>query len=103
MIAENRHAVSEPATVRLRWKGAVAAKEEFQIKPKLYVLAVGVSQYQDAELRLGLAAKDALDFSIGLDRSEGTTVQRCGGKDPSPMHRPPKETSWMDWSGSSGR
>ena len=48
---------------RLRWKGAAAAREEFQIKPKLYVLAVGISQYQDAELRLGLAAKDALDFS----------------------------------------
>jgi WD40 repeat protein len=62
VIAENRYAVSEPATVRLRWKGAVAAKEEFQIKPKLYVLAIGVSQYQDPGLRLGLAAKDALDF-----------------------------------------
>jgi WD40 repeat protein len=62
IIAENRRAVSEPATVRLRWKGAAAAKDEFQIKPKLYVLAVGVSQYEDAELRLGLAAKDALDF-----------------------------------------
>ena len=61
LIAENRHAASEPATVRLRWKGA-AAKDDFQIRPKLYVLAVGVSQYQDAELRLGLAAKDALDF-----------------------------------------
>jgi WD40 repeat protein len=62
IIAENRYAVSEPATVRLSWKGAVAPKEEFQIKPKLYVLAVGVSQYQDPGLRLGLAAKDALDF-----------------------------------------
>jgi WD40 repeat protein len=62
IIAENRRAVSEPATVRLRWKGTAAAKDEFQIKPKLYVLAVGVSQYEDAELRLGLAAKDALDF-----------------------------------------
>ena len=61
LIAENRFAVSEPATVRLRWKGA-AAKEALQSKPNLYVLAVGVSQYQDAELRLGLAAKDALDF-----------------------------------------
>ncbi|MEJ5376343.1 MAG: caspase family protein [bacterium] len=61
LIAENRHAPSEPATIRLRWRGA-AAKEEFQIKPKLYILAVGVSQYQDEGLRLGFAAKDALDF-----------------------------------------
>ena len=71
VIAENRYAASEPATVRLRWKGAVAVKEEFQIKPKLYVLAVGVSQYQDAELRLGLAAKDALDFSAAWTEQKG--------------------------------
>ena len=61
IIAENRHAASKPATVRLRWKGATR-EEEFQIKPKLYVLAIGVSQYQDDGFRLGLAAKDALDF-----------------------------------------
>ena len=61
VIAENRFAVSDPATLRLRWKGPVA-KEEFEIKPKLYVLSVGVSKYQDPDLRLGLAAKDAQDF-----------------------------------------
>jgi hypothetical protein len=71
VIAENRHAASEPATIRLRWKGTVAAREEFQIKPKLYVLAVGVSQYQDAELRLGLAAKDALDFALAWSDQKG--------------------------------
>ena len=71
ILAENRRGVSEPATVRLRWKGAAAAKEEFQIKPKLYVLAVGVSRYEDAELRLGLAAKDALDFSSAWTEQKG--------------------------------
>ena len=62
VIAENHHAASEPATVRLRWRGAVP-KDEPQIKPRLYVLAVGVSQYQKPDMRLGLAAKDALDFA----------------------------------------
>ena len=61
VIAENRFAVSEPATIRLRWKGTVV-KEEFEIKPNLYVLSVGISKYQDPDLRLGLAAKDAQDF-----------------------------------------
>ncbi len=70
LIAENRHAPSEPATVRLRWRGA-AAKEEFQIKPKLYVLAVGVSRYQDEGLRLGFAAKDALDFGKVWQQQQG--------------------------------
>jgi WD40 repeat protein len=71
VIAENRHAASEPATVRLRWKGAAAAEEDFQIKPKLYVLAVGVSQYDDRELRLGLAAKDAQDFGSVWTEQKG--------------------------------
>jgi WD40 repeat protein len=71
IIAENGRGVSEPATVRLRWKGAAAAREEFQIKPKLYILAVGVSQYQDADLRLGFAAKDALDFSSAWNEQKG--------------------------------
>jgi len=71
IIAESLRGVSEPATVRLRWKGAVPVKEEFQIKPKLYVLAVGISQYQDVELRLGLAAKDALDFSTTWNEQKG--------------------------------
>jgi len=70
VIAENRFAASEPATIRLRWKGA-AAKEEFEIKPKLYVLSVGVSAYQDVDLRLDLAAKDALDFGAAWSAQRG--------------------------------
>jgi hypothetical protein len=70
IIAENRHAASEPATIRLRWKGA-AAKEAFEIKPKLYVLAVGVSKYQDPDMRLDLAAKDALDFGAAWNEQKG--------------------------------
>jgi len=70
VIAENRHATSEPATIRLRWKGT-ASKDEFEIKPKLYVLAVGVSTYQDADLRLDLAAKDALDFGAAWNDQRG--------------------------------
>ena len=70
VIAENRHAVSEPATIRLRWKGA-AAREAFEVKPKLYVLAVGVSAYQDPDMRLNMAAKDALDFGAVWNDQHG--------------------------------
>jgi WD40 repeat protein len=70
VIAENRHAASEPATIRLRWKGA-AVRDEFAIKPKLYVLAVGVSAYQQPDLRLNLAAKDALDFASAWSEQRG--------------------------------
>jgi WD40 repeat protein len=70
VIAENRHAASEPATIRLRWKGATV-RDEFEIKPKLYVLTVGVSVYQDPDLRLNLAAKDALDFGSAWNEQRG--------------------------------
>ncbi len=70
IIAENRYATSEPATVRLKWAGA-KKRSEFTIKPKLYVLSVGVSKYQDTNLTLGLAAKDARDFANAMSRQKG--------------------------------
>jgi len=70
VIAENRSAAGMPATIRLHWKGA-AAGEQFTIKPKLYLLAVGVSVYEDADLRLDLAAKDALDFGAAWNTQQG--------------------------------
>jgi uncharacterized caspase-like protein len=70
VIAENRYTASLPALVRVTWKGE-APSQEFIIKPKLYVLAVGVSQYQKPDLRLDLAAKDARDFVAVLQRQRG--------------------------------
>ncbi len=70
VIAENRYAAGVPAKVRLRWAGK-SASHEFVIKPKLYVLAIGVSQYQDKDLRLAYAAKDANDFARVLKGQEG--------------------------------
>ncbi len=70
VLAENRFATSTPAVVRIKWRGAVPA-EAFGIKPKLYALAVGISQYQLPDLKLGLAAKDAQDFAAVLQRQQG--------------------------------
>ncbi len=70
ILAENKYATSVPAVVRVHWQGAALA-EPFIIKPKLYVLAVGVSQYQQADLKLSFAAKDAQDFAASLKRQEG--------------------------------
>jgi uncharacterized caspase-like protein len=60
LFASNRFGVSEPALIRLKWTGdhiGVAAD-----KRKVFVLAIGVSDYENQKLRLGFAAKDALDF-----------------------------------------
>jgi hypothetical protein len=70
IIAENRHAASEPATVSLKWSGKLK-EDEFVIKPKLYVLAIGVSQYEDKNLILQFAAKDARDFAESLLKEKG--------------------------------
>lgn len=74
LFAENKNGVSTPASVRVLWKGgapAGAAKDEFTVKPKLYVLAVGVSQYNNPDYRLGFAAKDAKDFTEALKKQKG--------------------------------
>ena len=70
IIAENRVGASEPATVRLKWHGEVK-EEEFVIKPKVYVLAIGVSKYEDRNLTLQFAAKDATDFAESVLKQKG--------------------------------
>jgi len=67
VIAENRNGVSEPASIRLRWHGRA---EEFVIRPKLYVLAVGVSAYPEP-YTLHTAARDASDFAEMMKRQNG--------------------------------
>lgn len=88
LFADNRNGYSTPAVIRLKWTGAantdlpvavspaaaatqaglataglppaVAAAPDF--RPALYMLAVGVSKYQNASIQLGFASKDATDF-----------------------------------------
>jgi WD40 repeat protein len=64
LFAENRNGVSAPASVHVLWSAPAAAQPapEFSVKPRLYVLAVGISNYQNPDYQLGLAAKDARDF-----------------------------------------
>lgn len=68
IIAENKYAASDPATIRVKWRGK---KEEFVIRPKLYILAVGISKYEVKNLALDFAAKDASDFAEALQKQKG--------------------------------
>jgi hypothetical protein len=61
VVAENKHGASVAQSVRLAWAGV--KNEPFIAKPRLYVLAVGVSDYQDKTLKLTYPAKDAQDFA----------------------------------------
>ena len=70
IIAENKYSSSAPSTVRLKWAGKVE-KDVFNIQPKLYVLSVGVSKYEDKDLTLKYAGKDARDFVAAMQKQKG--------------------------------
>lgn len=72
IIAENRLGYSEPAVVTLRWKGTV---ESDIPKPKLYMLSVGISNYQNKTYQLDYAAKDAEDFANAVKKQTGMLYQ----------------------------
>lgn len=73
VIAENRFGASEAASVRLRWKGTVKQESAgVDVRPSLYVLAVGVSDYAHASIEdLSYAGKDAADFEALIKKQEG--------------------------------
>lgn len=72
ILAENRYSSSVPAVVRVKWAGPrLGQAEAFVIQPKLYILAIGVSQYQNKEFALGFPAKDAQDFVEVLHSQKG--------------------------------
>ncbi|HSI64717.1 MAG TPA: caspase family protein, partial [Candidatus Saccharimonadia bacterium] len=80
LLAENRFAVSEPATLRVTHKSAAPSSPSAPpippadaLKPKLYLLAAGISHYanHDRFQDLQYAAKDAQDFANAFLRQEG--------------------------------
>src|SRR5450759_4167446 len=70
VIAENRYAASEPAKVRLKWRGS----QKKVRKPRLFVLAIGISKYPGKN-RLEWAAKDAKDFAGAMQGQQGLLYQ----------------------------
>ncbi len=72
LFAENKFSTSTPAILRLQLAGGKGTtKQTTSGKPKLYVLAVGVSKYANPEFNLGLASKDANDFVKSLKGQKG--------------------------------
>jgi hypothetical protein len=68
LFAQNRNEWSPAVSVQLRWAGAAPPAA---LKPVLYVLAIGISQYNDQNLELEFAEKDALDFVEVVQRQKG--------------------------------
>jgi WD40 repeat protein len=67
LLAANRYTVSEPARVKLHWRGASVA----EVKPNLLVLAIGVSDYLNDDLKLEYPANDARSFVKALQAQQG--------------------------------
>lgn len=67
--AETTLGMSEPVALHLRWAGG--AQASFTAPPRLYVLSIGVGQYQRGELRLTYPAKDAQDVAAAFARQNG--------------------------------
>ena len=66
--AEHKHATSNRPSLKITRRG----KEPEQVLPKLYLLAVGISEYEKSEFDLEFADKDADDFHNALkQQSEG--------------------------------
>ncbi|HUR43908.1 MAG TPA: caspase family protein [Aestuariivirga sp.] len=56
-----------PVSMPIKWKGQV----QIQKKPRLFALLVGISDYDNADLKLRYAAKDASDLAALLQKQEG--------------------------------
>ncbi|MBC7777921.1 MAG: caspase family protein, partial [Phycisphaerae bacterium] len=74
VVAENRFGASEPATLRLFWKKTAAAPTTgVDIRPKLYILSIGVSKYQNTDMKLDYADDDAREFAALLQKQKGSS------------------------------
>jgi WD40 repeat protein len=71
LVAHAGQLASEASQIDLVWSGGAPLQGADLLKPKLYALVVGVSAYDDPNLALGYAAKDARDFSDALKAQSG--------------------------------
>ena len=80
IIAINRYGISEPLAFIIDRDapppppGVVRPPQA--VGTDLYVLAIGVADYERAEYKLGLSAKDARDFAAMMQRQEGRLYRR---------------------------
>lgn len=69
IVAQNNFGASVPAVVNL-------TRNEYIFKPTLYILAIGISNYSNPDIRLQFPAKDAIDFSQSMLRQKGLLYEK---------------------------
>jgi len=70
LIAENKFGSSELTEIVLKWTGSKEQDTDL-FKPTLYVLAVGISSYNNPDYKLNYSAKDAVDFVAAIQNQKG--------------------------------
>lgn len=68
LIAQSKYNASEPANLQIDWENKLEHEQE---KPRLFILAVGISNYQDSNLNLQFGSKDATDFINVMQKQKG--------------------------------
>jgi len=71
LIARSGALVGEATKVKLVYSGAAAHEVAPSLKPKLYIVTIGVSDYVDPDMRLGYAADDARGFGEAMRAQAG--------------------------------
>ena len=77
VIATNRSASSTPKTITLTRKGQPAASSK---KPRMLLLAIGVSDYLNDDYDLQFSAIDAIDFNKALKAQQGKFYREVESK-----------------------
>ncbi|NLX99187.1 MAG: hypothetical protein GXY83_23875 [Rhodopirellula sp.] len=68
VLASTQKAASEPVSVRVTYRESAVAADD---APRLFVLAVGISQYRDDRFNLQFADRDARDFADAWQDQQG--------------------------------
>jgi WD40 repeat protein len=86
IYAGNANAPSDPLVYDLKWRGGDSKGQEGQgtdvkqQKPQLYLLAVGISQYQQSRLNLQYADQDAKKFVAAMEAQKGKEYSQVTAK-----------------------
>ena len=72
IVAKNRFTQSEPEVINVAWNNKKSASQLEEIyKPNLYLLSIGISEYQNSKFNLDVAADDAKGIVSVFKKQEG--------------------------------
>jgi hypothetical protein len=72
LFAESANGTSAPATAKVTFRAKrIEQPSAVDVRPKLYMLVIGVSKYRNADLSLEFPSKDAEDFASTMSLQKG--------------------------------